>query len=113
MIRRNPTAIPMSDADVQDVRELVDKQRSLANMRARSLARIRDLSDLPAFDAQTLNVVKSLGIFPGTREAADRAYAQGHIHQFPQGGAGDASMNTSSNLGDATGETSAADTSSV
>jgi hypothetical protein len=37
MIRRSPTVIPMTDIDVQDVRDLVEKQRADAHKRQQVL----------------------------------------------------------------------------
>ena len=45
MIRRNPTLIPMSDHDVQDVRNLLAVQRAEGERKQRNLARMKGFTD--------------------------------------------------------------------
>ena len=47
MIRRSPTMIPMTDADIQDVRDLVSKQKTLHETRQKVLLKMKKLTELP------------------------------------------------------------------
>ncbi|TFL01557.1 hypothetical protein BDV98DRAFT_567148 [Pterulicium gracile] len=47
MIRRNPTIIEMNDMDVQDVRDLVDKQRTEAQARQALIQRMKRAAQGP------------------------------------------------------------------
>jgi len=59
MIRRNPTLIPMSDGDVQDVRDMVAKElETLQNKKA------------------IMQKVQSLAEGPGMSEEGDEAFRQ-------------------------------------
>jgi hypothetical protein len=62
MIRRNPTLIPMSDSDVQDVRDLVAKQKVDGERKQRAVARMKALADTPLkdMDMHVFNQLKEL-----------------------------------------------------
>jgi|ERR1700722_17708431 len=45
MIRRSPTLIPMTDVDVQDVRDLVAKQRADTQAHHKAMARMKRLAE--------------------------------------------------------------------
>ncbi|KAH7888511.1 hypothetical protein F5I97DRAFT_1803856 [Phlebopus sp. FC_14] len=47
MLRRPPTMIPMSDSDVQEIRELVAKQKKQYEHKQRTLLQMKKLSERP------------------------------------------------------------------
>ncbi|KAF8813806.1 hypothetical protein BYT27DRAFT_7083278 [Phlegmacium glaucopus] len=77
MIRRNPTLIPMSDLDVQDVRDMVAKQRSDLQSRQQLIAKMKRLAESPNMSKDDMAMfeqlkeaiarekVKRLGLEPG------------------------------------------------
>jgi hypothetical protein len=50
MIRRNPTLVPMSDLDVQDIRDLVASQKAEHTAKTRAQALVKKASDKPQAD---------------------------------------------------------------
>jgi hypothetical protein len=50
MIRRNPTLVPMSDFDVQDIRDLVAFQKAEHTAKTRALALVKKALDKPQAD---------------------------------------------------------------
>ena len=59
MIRRNPTIIEMNDVDVQDVRDLVDKQRTEAQARQALIQRMKRAAQGP-LDEDGVNLMMQL-----------------------------------------------------
>ncbi|KAF9231456.1 hypothetical protein BU15DRAFT_56107 [Melanogaster broomeanus] len=47
MLRRPPTMIPMSDADVQDIRELVAHQKSQYDQKQKTLLHMKKIAERP------------------------------------------------------------------
>jgi len=47
MIRRNPTLIPMSDLDVQDVRDLVARQKADTHTQHKAMAKMKRMAEKP------------------------------------------------------------------
>lgn len=79
MIRRNPTLIHMSDQDVQDVRDMVTKQRSDLQNQQQLMAKIKRLAENPNMSKEDIEMLerlkdvmarsekaKRLGLEPGT-----------------------------------------------
>lgn len=58
MIRRNPTLIPMSDSDVQDVRDMVAKQRVEDANLQRGLLKLRQASERTLSDDEIQMVMQ-------------------------------------------------------
>jgi hypothetical protein len=62
MIRRNPTLIPMNDADVQDVRLLVARQKVDGDRKQRAYLRMKEMAERPIGeeDEQVLKSLKGM-----------------------------------------------------
>lgn len=63
MIRRPPTMIPMTDADIQDVRALVAQQKAAHDARQKVLLKMKKLTELPdpvADDPTTATLFRQL-----------------------------------------------------
>ncbi|KAH7911998.1 hypothetical protein BJ138DRAFT_1149415 [Hygrophoropsis aurantiaca] len=62
MIRRTPTMIPMSDADVQDIRTLVAQQKQAYETKQKALFNLKKVAERPHHedDLQSLMVIKQL-----------------------------------------------------
>jgi len=60
MIRRDPTLIPMTDLDVQDVRDVVTKQKAeMANHQA-LIAKMKRLADNPLMTGEDMEMYEQL-----------------------------------------------------
>ncbi|KAH6914387.1 hypothetical protein BKA70DRAFT_1421165 [Coprinopsis sp. MPI-PUGE-AT-0042] len=63
MIRRNPTLIPMTDSDVQDVREMVAQQKEEEQKQQALVAQIKKLAEdteLASEDSEMQEELKAL-----------------------------------------------------
>lgn len=60
MIRRAPTLIPMNDTDIQDVRNLVAKQKAEATAKQQITQKIQGAADKPYLDEDELSLLKQL-----------------------------------------------------
>lgn len=60
MIRRNPTLIPMTDLDVQDVRNLVAKQKADSQRHQLLMVKLKRLSENPALSEEEKDILKDL-----------------------------------------------------
>ena len=59
MIRRNPTMIPMNDTDVQDVRQLVARQKADGERKQRAMLKMKEMAERPT-NKEDEQVFKSL-----------------------------------------------------
>jgi len=60
MIRRDPTLVPMTDLDVQDVRDVVTKQKAeMANHQA-LIAKMKRLADNPLMTGEDMEMYEQL-----------------------------------------------------
>ncbi|KAJ7497474.1 hypothetical protein FB451DRAFT_1386719 [Mycena latifolia] len=64
MIRRNPTLISMSDLDVQDVRDLIAKQKTDAAL----MVKMKRMAENPDMDQEDLEMLDQLKARYGDRE---------------------------------------------
>ena len=78
MIRRNPTLIPMSDYDVQDVRDLLTKQKGDAIQQQQLFYKMKRIAENPTMQQEDLEMMEQL------RAAATKAKRLG---LGPQAGA--------------------------
>jgi hypothetical protein len=62
MIRRTPTLIPLNDSDVEDVRNMVAKQKADGERKQRAMARMKEVAERPleAGDARVLRQLKDI-----------------------------------------------------
>lgn len=72
MIRRNPTLIPMSDLDVQDVRDMVAKQRSELQNQQQLMAKIKRLAEDPNMSKDDIDMFEQLKEAVARTEKAKR-----------------------------------------
>ncbi|KAF4621046.1 hypothetical protein D9613_000424 [Agrocybe pediades] len=63
MIRRNPTLIPLSDSDVQDVRDMVAKQKADMLSRQQLVVKMRRLAENPNMTKDDFDMLDQLGEF--------------------------------------------------
>nr|GAT44633.1 predicted protein [Mycena chlorophos] len=73
MIRRNPTLIGMTDADVQDVREMVAKQKTDGAL----LQKMKQLAENPNFSAGDTNVLEQIKLRHDSKDSSKRDAAAG------------------------------------
>ncbi|KAJ7178367.1 hypothetical protein C8R43DRAFT_973112 [Mycena crocata] len=64
MIRRNPTLISMSDLDVQDVRDVIAKQKTDTAL----LQKMKRMADNPDMEKEDLEMLEQLKTRYGDRE---------------------------------------------
>ncbi|KAJ7496100.1 hypothetical protein B0H11DRAFT_2001829 [Mycena galericulata] len=64
MIRRNPTLIAMSDFDVQDVRDVIAKQKTDASL----MLKMKRMAENPAMDKEDMEMLDQLKARYGDRE---------------------------------------------
>ncbi|KAJ7187998.1 hypothetical protein C8R46DRAFT_1053309 [Mycena filopes] len=67
MIRRTPTLISMSDLDVQDVRDVIAKQKTDAAL----MLKMKRMADNPTMDAEDLEMLEQLKARYGDRDSKD------------------------------------------
>ncbi|KAK7472699.1 hypothetical protein VKT23_000810 [Stygiomarasmius scandens] len=63
MIRRSPTQIPMSDMDVQDVRDMVEAEKEIQKRESELASKMKALADNPNMtdaDADMLNNIRKV-----------------------------------------------------
>ncbi|KAF9482156.1 hypothetical protein BDN70DRAFT_875454 [Pholiota conissans] len=60
MIRREPTLIPMTDVDVQDVRDLVAQQKAEGQRHQALMVKLKRLSENPALSEEEKEILKDL-----------------------------------------------------
>jgi len=68
MIRRNPTLIPMTDLDVQDIRNMVAKQKEQALLQQQALQKIKRMAESPNIEQGDIQFLKHVK----AREEKDR-----------------------------------------
>lgn len=68
MIRRNPTLIPMTDLDVQDIRNMVAKQKE----QAKALREVRRVAESPNIEQADLLIFKNIKAAQAQREEKDK-----------------------------------------
>ncbi|KAF8210548.1 hypothetical protein K438DRAFT_1809883 [Mycena galopus ATCC 62051] len=69
MIRRTPTLINMSDLDVQDVRDVVAKQKTDSSL----MLKMKRMAENPAMDTEDMEMLDQLKARYGDREKRDPA----------------------------------------
>ncbi|KAJ7902084.1 hypothetical protein B0H14DRAFT_2669837 [Mycena olivaceomarginata] len=67
MIRRTPTLINMSDFDVQDVRDVVAKQKTDSSL----MLKMKRMAENPAMDNEDMEMLDQLKARYGDREKRD------------------------------------------
>ncbi|KAJ7268748.1 hypothetical protein B0H12DRAFT_1229638 [Mycena haematopus] len=67
MIRRTPTLISMSDLDVQDVRDVVTKQKTDSAL----MLKMKRMAENPAMDNEDMEMLDQLKARYGDREKRD------------------------------------------
>ncbi|KAJ7346865.1 hypothetical protein DFH08DRAFT_869612 [Mycena albidolilacea] len=67
MIRRSPTLINMSDFDVQDVRDVVAKQKTDSSL----MLKMKRMAENPAMDNEDMEMLDQLKARYGDREKRD------------------------------------------
>ena len=72
MIRRNPTLIPMSDFDVQDVRDMLMKLKSDAQHHQQLLLKMKRLAENPNMEKEDLEMMEQLKVATARYEKARR-----------------------------------------
>lgn len=60
MIRRAPTLIQMDDFDVQDVRDMVAKQKADAAQQQLLMSKIKRIAENPSMDKEDFEVMEQL-----------------------------------------------------
>ncbi|KAF8160799.1 hypothetical protein B0H34DRAFT_698113 [Crassisporium funariophilum] len=60
MIRRNPTMIPMSDLDVQDVRDMVAKQKSDLEKHQQLMVKMKRLAETSTMTKEDMEMFDHL-----------------------------------------------------
>jgi hypothetical protein len=60
MIRRNPTLIPMGDLDVQDVRDMVAKQKADALATQHLMLKMKRMVENPTMDTDDIQMLQRL-----------------------------------------------------
>jgi hypothetical protein len=58
MIRRNPTLVPMSDYDVQDIRDMLAKQKTDALHTQQFVLRMKRLAEKPTMQKEDLEMME-------------------------------------------------------
>ncbi|KAJ7772543.1 hypothetical protein DFH07DRAFT_953009 [Mycena maculata] len=64
MIRRNPTLIAMSDLDVQDVRDVITKQKTDATL----MMKMKRMAENPTMEKEDMDMLDQLKARYGDRE---------------------------------------------
>jgi len=72
MIRRNPTLIPMSDSDVQDVRDMVAKQKAEDNALHNAILRMKKIQEKPLDEEDVQMLLQLEDVFNARREKSIR-----------------------------------------
>ncbi|KAJ7838701.1 hypothetical protein B0H13DRAFT_2367275 [Mycena leptocephala] len=73
MIRRSPTLISMSDLDVQEVRDVIAKQKTDSAL----MLKMKRMAENPAMDNEDMEMLDQLKARYGDREKRDPAAAAG------------------------------------
>ncbi|KAF8973113.1 hypothetical protein BDZ97DRAFT_653973 [Flammula alnicola] len=60
MIRRNPTLIPMTDLDVQDVRDMVAKQKAELQNHQQLMVKMKRLADNPNMTKEDMEMFEQM-----------------------------------------------------
>ncbi|KAF5380494.1 hypothetical protein D9615_004571 [Tricholomella constricta] len=72
MIRRTPTLIPMGDFDVQDVRDLLAKQKAEAAQQQQLMTKIKRIAQNPNMEKEDWEVMEQLKAAAARQEKARR-----------------------------------------
>jgi hypothetical protein len=72
MIRRNPTLIPMSDYDVQDIRDMLAKQKGDALQQQQLLLRMKRIAENPTMQKEDLEIMEQFKAAAARYEKAKR-----------------------------------------
>ncbi|KIK27946.1 hypothetical protein PISMIDRAFT_146870 [Pisolithus microcarpus 441] len=70
MLRRPPTMIPMSDSDVQEIRDLVAEQKALHEQKQKTLLQMKKIAERPftTNDPQAVAFLRMMSEREKTRE---------------------------------------------
>ncbi|KAF5370600.1 hypothetical protein D9758_001920 [Tetrapyrgos nigripes] len=68
MIRRAPTQIPMSDLDVQDVRDIIEAEKEIQKREQDLATKIRSLTDNPNITEADTEMLESIRKIKEERE---------------------------------------------
>lgn len=80
MIRRNPTLIPMSDLDVQDIRDLVNKQKAEAMQAQLLVQKMKRIAENPTMQKEDVEMIEQLKAATLRQERARRlGLIPGHL----------------------------------
>jgi len=72
MIRRNPTLIPMTDMDVQDVRDMVAKQKAGLQSHQQLMVKMKRLADNPSMSKEDMEMFEQMKEAMARSEKAKR-----------------------------------------
>jgi len=72
MIRRAPTLIPMGDFDVQDVRDILAKQKAEAAQHQQLMLKIKRIAENPNMEKEDYEVMEQLKAAAARQEKAKR-----------------------------------------
>ncbi|RDB25291.1 hypothetical protein Hypma_007724 [Hypsizygus marmoreus] len=72
MIRRTPTLIPMSDFDVQDVRDLLARQKAEHAQHQLLMAKIKRIAENPNMEKEDFEVMEQFKAAAARQEKARR-----------------------------------------
>jgi len=84
MIRRNPTLIPMSDSDVQDIRDIVARQKAEAYALQQAILRMKKIAEKP-LDEEDIQMLLQLKNTTTAREKEMRLGIQPGEGPLPSG----------------------------
>jgi hypothetical protein len=89
MIRRNPTLIPMSDLDVQDVRDLVARQKADTHNQHKAMAKMKRMAEKPLDDEDIQLFAQLKDVVTGLKALREKEARVGVTPQAgPSGSAG-------------------------
>jgi hypothetical protein len=80
MIRRNPTLVPMNDYDVQDVRDILAKQKNEALQQQQLVLKMKRIAENPTMQKEDLEIMEQFKVAAARYEKAKRLGLE------PQGG---------------------------
>jgi hypothetical protein len=80
MIRRNPTLIPMSDYDAQDIRDMLAKQKSEVLQQQQLVLKMKRIAENPTMQKEDLEIMEQFKVAAARYEKAKRLGLE------PQGG---------------------------
>ncbi|TFK44385.1 hypothetical protein BDQ12DRAFT_672887 [Crucibulum laeve] len=60
MIRRTPTLVPMSDLDVQDIRDMIAKQKASALSHQQLVVKMKRLAENPNMEQEDIDMLAQI-----------------------------------------------------